>query len=77
MNATDKIILKGGKELISKLVSNETTNIVMLVSSSKDLFIKFADQCLHILNSKEILDGLKCSTKIQEIESLSKYQPHV
>ena len=35
----------------------------MLPSPSKYASIKFSDQCLHILNNKEILNGLKGSKK--------------
>ena len=44
LNATDKNYLKGRMELIGKLASNNTTNIGMLPSASKDVSIKFADQ---------------------------------
>ena len=53
-------------ELIGKLASNNTTNIYMLPSASKDVSIKFSDQYLHILNNKEILNGLKGSTKMKK-----------
>ena len=53
-------------ELIGKLASNNTTNIYMLPSASKDVSIKFSDQYLHILNNKEILNGIKCITKMQK-----------
>ena len=46
-------------ELMVKLASNDTTNIGMLPSASKYVSINFADQCLHILNNKEIFNGLK------------------
>ena len=46
----------------------------MLASASKDVSITFSDKCLHILNNKEILDGIKGSTKIKSKESLLKYQ---
>ena len=59
---------------MGKLSSNDTTNIGMLPSASKDLSIKFPDQCLHIINNKEIFNGLKGSTKMQKIESQFKYQ---
>ena len=39
-------------ELIGKLAVNDTTNIGILTSDSKDVSIKFVDQCLHILNNK-------------------------
>ena len=61
INATDKRYFKGTMELIGKLLSNNTTNIGMIPSASKAVSIKFADQCLHILNNKEILNGLKDS----------------
>ena len=52
-------------ELIGKLVSNDATNIGMLPSALKYVPVKLADQCLHILNIKEKLNGLKVSTKMQ------------
>ena len=52
LNATDKHYLKGEMELIGKLSGINTTNIGMLTSDSKYVSIKFADQCLHILNNK-------------------------
>ena len=60
-------------ELIGKLSSNDTTNIRILPSASKEVSVKFADQCLHILNNKERLNRLKCSTKMQKTKSLFKY----
>ena len=73
LNATDKTYLKGEMELMVKLVSNYTKNIGMLTSASKDVSIKFSYQCLHIINNKEILNGLKGSPKIQKISQF-KYQ---
>ena len=61
-------------EFIGKLGSNDTTNIVMLPSSSIDVFIKFTDQCIKIINNKERFNGLKGSTINQERESLFKCQ---
>ena len=52
INATDKIYLKEEMEIIGKLRSNDTTNIAMLPSASKDVSAKLEDQCLHILNNK-------------------------
>ena len=52
--------------LIGKLGSNDTTNIGMLPSASKDVSIKFLDPCLHFLKNKEILNGLKGNTKMQK-----------
>ena len=74
LNTTDKNYLKGEMELIVKLESNDTSNIGMLPSDSKDVYIKFSDQFIHILNNKERLNELKGSTKIQNRESLFKYQ---
>ena len=74
LNATDNHYLKGEMKLMGKLASNDTTNIGMLPSASKYVSIKFANQCLHILNNKEVLNGLKGSTKIQKIQSKFKYQ---
>ena len=53
-------------ELIGKLESNYTSNIGIIPSASKDISIKFADQCLHIINNKERLNGLKVITKMQK-----------
>ena len=64
-------------ELIGKLGSSYISNIGMLPSASKDISIKFADQCLHILNNKEIFNGLKGRTNIQKRESLFKYQSRI
>ena len=49
----------------------------MLLSASKDVSVKFADQCIHIINNKEKLNGLKYRTKMQDRESLFKYQSHI
>ena len=74
MNATDKRYLKGKMKLMGKLASNNTTNIGMLPSASKYVSINFSDKCLHIINNKEILNGLKGSTKMQKRQSKFKYQ---
>ena len=66
LNATNKHYLKGKMELMGKLESKDNTNIKMLPSASKYVSIKFSDQCLHILNNKEILNGIKGSTKMQK-----------
>ena len=50
---------------MGKLEINDTNNIGMLSSASKDVSIKFVDQCVHILNNKEILNELKGSTKMK------------
>ena len=52
INAIDKRYLKGRMELIGKLASNDTSNIGILPSASKDVSVKFAYQCIHILNIK-------------------------
>ena len=64
-------------ELIGKLGSNDTTSIGMIPNASKDVSKTFVDQCLHILNNKESLNGLKRITKIQNRSSLFKYQSHI
>ena len=74
INATDKRYFKRKMELIGKWWSYYTTNIGILLSASKHVSIKFADQCLHIIKNKEILNGTKGTTKIQKRESLFKYQ---
>ena len=53
-------------ELIGKLTSNYTTDIEIIPSSSKEVSIKFSDQCLHILNNKEKLNGIKGRTKMKK-----------
>ena len=58
LNTTGKRYLKGEMEHMGKLVSNDTTNIGILFSASKYVSVKFADQCLHILNNKERFNGL-------------------
>ena len=49
----------------------------MLPSASRYVSIKFSDKCLHIINNKEILNGLKGSTKMQKIRSQFKYQSRI
>ena len=41
---------------IGKLEINNTSMIVTLPSASKDISIKFADQCIHIFNNKDRLN---------------------
>ena len=77
INATDKRYLKGKMEVIGKLASNNTTFIGILPSASKDVSIKFSDQCLHIINNKEILNGIKVSKKMQKRQSKFKYQSQI
>ena len=57
LNAMDKFYLKGEMEVIGKLASNGTSNIGMLPSASKYFYIKFSDQCIHIINNKETFKG--------------------
>ena len=52
-------------EIISKLGSNYTAKIRMITSASIYVSIKFAYQCLQIINNKEVLNGLKGITKIK------------
>ena len=52
LNSTYKLYLKGEMELIVELAINDTSKIGMLPSASKDISIKFSDQCIHILNNK-------------------------
>ena len=40
-------------ELIDKLEISDTTNNGMLPSASKDVYVKFADQCLNILKNEK------------------------
>ena len=61
-------------ELMGKLASNNNTNIAMLPSASNYVSIKFAYQCLHILNNIKRLNGLKGSTNMQKRQSKFKYQ---
>ena len=64
-------------ELIGKLGSNDTSKIGILTSAPKDVSIKFAYQCIHIINNEEILNGLKGITKMQNRESIFKYQSRI
>ena len=64
-------------ELVGKLVSNITSKIGILPSASKDVFIKFSDECIHDIKNKDRFNGLKGSTKMKRIESLFKYQLRV
>ena len=61
-------------EIIDKLESNAISNIGMLPSSSKDVYIIFKNQCIIMINSKDRLKRLKGITKMQNRESLFKYQ---
>ena len=69
--------LKREMLLMGKWSSNNTTNIGTLPSASKDLSIKFVDQCLHIFNNKERLNGLKGITKTKKRQSQLKYQSRI
>ena len=62
---------------MGKLASKDTTYIGMLPSASKDVSIISVDQCLNILNNKEILNGLKGITKMQKRQTQFKYQPRI
>ena len=52
-------------EPTGKLEHKKTPNIVMLLSTSKYVLVKFADQCTHIINNTDNLNWLKGSTKMQ------------
>ena len=54
INATDKRNTKESIEFIGKLASNYTSSIGMLPSASKDVFIKFSDQQIHIININHV-----------------------
>ena len=73
----DKRYLKNKMGGIGKLGSNNTTNSGMLPSASKYFSKKVGYQCIHILNNREILNGLKCRNIIQKRESLFKYQARI
>ena len=59
------IFLKEQMEVIGKLASNERSNIGILPGASKDVSVKFVDQCINILNNNKRLNALKGSTKMQ------------
>ena len=75
--AMDKRYLEGKMEPIGKLKINDTSNIVIIPSALKDASIKISDQCIHIINNKDRLNRLKGSSKMQNIESLLKYQSRI
>ena len=77
INATDKLYLSKQVELVGKLAKNNTSNIGRLLSASKDVSVKFTDHCINILNNEEILNRLRDSTKIENKESLFKFQSHI
>ena len=60
-------------ELIGKLVSNDTSKIRMLPSASKEIYIQFSYQCIHIINNKYRFNVLKGITKMKNRESPFKY----
>ena len=66
LNVTEKHYLKEQMEIIGKLSSNNTSKIGIIPSASKDVIINFSDQCIHILNNKYRLNGIKGSTKMQK-----------
>ena len=47
-----KTLFEGEMELIGKLIINNNTKVGMIPSASKDVYIEFSYQCLHILNNK-------------------------
>ena len=52
INETDKLYLKEQMKLIGNLANNDTSNIGIISSASKYIFIKISEQCIHILNDK-------------------------
>ena len=52
-------------ELIGKLASNDISKIGILPIASKYVSVKLSDQCIHIINNKERLNGLKGSKKLK------------
>ena len=77
LNAMGKRSLKVKIELIGKLGSNNTKNIGMLPSASKDVSVKFEDQCLYILNNNKGLNGIKGITKMHNRSLLFKSQSRI
>ena len=53
-------------ELLGKLESNNTLKLGRIHSALKDVSIKFTEQFLQIINSKDRLNVLKGSTKIKD-----------
>ena len=74
LNATSKLYLKEQMEIIGKLSINYTSNVGILPIAYKDVSIKSVDQFINIPNIKYRLNGLKGRTKMQNRESLFKYQ---
>ena len=64
-------------EPINELETNKTSWIGMIPSTSKGISVIFSDQCIQILNNKERLNWLEGSKKIQNRESLFKYQSRI
>ena len=50
LNAKDNRYLKGKFNLLVKLSRNNISKIEILSGASKDIFVKFVDQCIPILN---------------------------
>ena len=63
INATHKHYLKEKMELTGKLCINDNKNIGMLPCASKYVSVQFSYACPHILNNKQILNGLIGSQK--------------
>ena len=58
INATDKIHLNWHTDIFGKIASNQTQNIGMLASASKDVSNILSYKCLHIHNNADRLNGL-------------------
>ena len=52
LNATDKRYVREKMEIIGKLARNGISKIGMLNSASREFSVKFAYQCIHIINNK-------------------------
>ena len=52
-------------ELIGKLTSNDTPNIGILPSASKEASIKISDKCIRIINERNRSNGLKFRKKFK------------
>ena len=50
-------------ERFGKLASNEKPKVGIMPSASKYASIKILEQCLHIINNNNQLNGLKARTK--------------
>ena len=68
----DKHYLNEQMEILGKSASNDTPNIGMITSASRDVSINLSEQCLQIITNNDRFIGLKGSTKMKNRESLLK-----